>query len=152
MTEDKYVCPNCGSSNIIKLSIIHRNGITSSEGEASQYRDFLGTNDTRIIARSQSAASEAAAPPGHPIMLFIGWIVWELGAAVIGFLIAAAIQYFLGRSASIWINIVTVPYLLFAVYITYACGKGIIDYPKDRAKWNNSYHCQRCDTGFVLEL
>jgi hypothetical protein len=150
MTEDKYICPNCGSGNICKLSIIHRNGITSSEGEASQYRDFLGANDVRVSARTQSQASESASPPTHPIMLFIWWTIAEVAAFIGSSLIFAAVVHFSGPSSSIWGSILILLYVLFAVSTTYACIKLGIDYPKDRAKWNNSYHCQRCDTGFVL--
>lgn len=153
MTEDKYICPKCGSSNICKLSIIYRNGISSSEGNASQHQDFLGVNDVRISAKSQSEASKGATPPINPFEVFIGWIGLEIINYIIFYTVAMTLEHYFKQSqSSLAFAICTGIYLLVALLITLGCLIMIITYPSDKAKWNDSYHCQRCDSVFLLKL
>jgi hypothetical protein len=155
MKEDKYVCPDCGSNNICKLSIIHRNGISSSEGNASQHGDWLGINDVKVNTKSQNRASERAAPPANPFQMLFGWIVVEI-MVFIGFTITMNIlQYYFKQPVSppsIFQLISFVIFMLGALFATFICFAAIVTYPSDKAKWNNSYHCQRCDSNFLLRL
>jgi hypothetical protein len=161
MNEDKYICPDCGSGNICKLSIIHRNGITSSEGTASQHWDLLGSNDVRINAVNQSKASESAAPPPNPFQMFFYWIMAEV-LIFIGYLIIGAIVQSLtpqGFRQVSSLSQIPLPiaiclgiFIVLALFVTFICFKAIITYPSDKSRWNDSYHCQRCDSYFLLRL
>jgi hypothetical protein len=41
-------------------------------------------------------------------------------------------------------------FILLELFLTIHCFKAIVDYPSNKARWNNTYHCQRCGFLFLL--
>jgi hypothetical protein len=149
LMENPYFCPNCGADNICKLSIVYRNGITSSNAKISYDQDFLGINNATLRGQSQSLASSQASPPMHPAAALIGLIVVEFALYVLLGVLGLILEA-LGFSLQKLQPFILPIFGIAAVLVAWGGIACIIDYPADRARWNNSYHCQRCDTIFHL--
>jgi hypothetical protein len=154
MNENLYNCPSCGSGSRCKLSVIYRNGAFSSKGDLSRYGDFLGINDVRVNIASKSKASQAASPPPNPFQVLFYWILLEVSAFITWTIIATILQgitrQVIERYFQIPMPIFLGVHILLASFITFICFKAIIDYPADKARWNKTYHCQRCDYLFLV--
>jgi hypothetical protein len=149
--DSQHYCPNCGSANFCKLSIVHRNGINSTSANVSYDQDFLGVNNASLTGQSQSLSSAQAAPPTHPFAIFIGLIVAEsalyISLGVLG-LVLEALRFNLRTLQPFVLPV----FLAIGLIMAWGGITSILSYPADRARWNNSYHCQRCDIVFLLEL
>ena len=66
-----YNCPTCKSENTRKLSLIHRDGLSSSSGVA-----FINNKIGNFNSSNQTAASKYAAPPLHPTTMLLRGIGW----------------------------------------------------------------------------
>jgi DNA-directed RNA polymerase subunit RPC12/RpoP len=151
MTKELYICPECGSENICKLSLIHRKGIAHSSGLGITSRGGI----IDISTRSQTAVSASVRPPTRPFFSFLRNLAIGIVFSIIGFLIFSMVRIFLSRvreDFSFFINsgyAAFVAFLLVKVVIINSC-RDTVKYRSDIHRWRNSYQCQRCDSEFVL--
>jgi DNA-directed RNA polymerase subunit RPC12/RpoP len=73
-----YRCPYCDSSNTVKISLIHEDGISITKGVA-----FLGNDAALYSHKTQTNRSKNTAPPKEQSMLFTVFVtimarLWEL--------------------------------------------------------------------------
>jgi hypothetical protein len=154
MNENLYNCPSCGSDSTCKLSVIYRNGAFSSKGDLSRHGDFLGINDVRVNVASQSKASEAASPPPNPFQVVFYWILVEASIFIIWTVVAFILQGIIQQVTKSYFQLPMPIFfgvlILLSSFLAFICFKLIIDYPADKARWNKSYRCQRCDYLFLV--
>jgi hypothetical protein len=119
-------CPACGSENTCKLSLIHKNGISSSFGTA-----FIGNRVGSFSSRNQTTLSKFTAPPLHPNFILareILLVIFLLLIPVVG------IIYFI--------------YSIIKFPKKYKEHKRV--YPQTMKIWEHGYMCLRCEQGFAM--
>jgi hypothetical protein len=133
------VCPNCHSSDVKRVSLIHAAGVYESRGRILGF--LAGSGDALLFAKyrgkNQSLLSKLLAPPRKapyvaPLVL---WLV--------GFFIVMA---FAGRGKlSLLIGLISVAYdLALPAYLLAALFYNFVLRPKKYRAWENSFMCQRC--------
>jgi hypothetical protein len=147
----QHQCPSCGSGNFCKLSIIHRNGISEASAKVSYNQDFFGVNNASLTGQSQSLSSAQAAPPMHPAIVLLGLLAAEAFLAFSLGVLNLVLRGF-GLNSDLIASAIVLVSLAIALIMAWGAVTSILEYPADRARWNNSYHCQRCDIVFLLEL
>jgi hypothetical protein len=58
--EDRFICPECGSSNIVKLSLIYKRGISSGSSTGTISKGAFNSVDVDLDSDHQTMASELA--------------------------------------------------------------------------------------------
>jgi hypothetical protein len=138
------ICPNCQSSDLKKLSLVHAHGLHESRGNITGL--LLGSVDTLIFGKSrqtnQSRLSAMAAPP-RTLPYVKPFFLW-----LVGFF---PIMAFAGRGKPSWItDSVAVAYIL--LLLAYPLGALLYNHlvrPKKYKRWDRMFMCQRC--GVVVE-
>jgi hypothetical protein len=143
----EYVCPHCKSDNIQRLSVVYEGGLsnidTKSRGTGialGRGGIGLGVGSSRTKGTSQTAASEKASPP--PQKTFLKPL---LGIAALFIVLGIVV----GKS---------VPALIInggwlaasAAWIYFAFQYNKNTWPALKAKWDNSFLCNRCNAMFSL--
>jgi hypothetical protein len=153
-------CPDCGSENTSKISLIHEQGMTKSRG-----RGYIAGRFGVYSLNSQSEASKAFAPPkkGSPDLDLVFAITdvftesWWVILIWLCILFGSSFFYILTRGTPIY----EITCLLF---LAYYARKVIIrlrqnirttrrnsDTYADRLNaWSNSYQCLRCAKVFEV--
>jgi DNA-directed RNA polymerase subunit RPC12/RpoP len=150
MTKELYVCPECGSDNICKLSLIHKKGISRGSGVGF----VSGGGFVDISTRSQTAASASVSPPTRPFIFFFRNLAISIIFSLVGTFIFACLHVAL-RNAGLFHLLVLLGYVSFLAFLlvkvviidSYV---NAISYRSDIIRWRNSYQCQRCGSEFVL--
>jgi DNA-directed RNA polymerase subunit RPC12/RpoP len=154
--EDRFICPECGSSNIVKLSLIYKRGISSGSNTGTISKGAFNSVDVDLDSDHQTMASELAEPPTGPIMTFLINLIIGFVLAIAGFLVLLITQLVMGYKAYEQVAVLLgIIYLLFVLFLVI---KVIIinsylyarKYPSLMNRWRNSYQCQRCDAEFIL--
>jgi hypothetical protein len=133
------ICPNCNSTDLKRVSLIHAAGSYESRG---RIRGLLLGSDVGFLlgkyrGMSQSRLSKALAPPAKaPYTLPV--IFW-----LIGFFTVMA---FAGRGRLSWImGAFSVGYLLLLpVYLLAALLYNFLVRPRNDKDWKEEFLCQRC--------
>jgi uncharacterized protein YqhQ len=151
MIKELYVCPECGSDSICKLSLIHRKGIAHSSGIGS----ISGGGFIDISTRSQTAASELVRPPTKPLIFFLRNLAFGIVSFLAGSFIFACLYVFLRKVIGSFNLLIALAYLLFLAFLVVKViiidsYVNAVSYPSAIIRWRNSYQCQRCDSEFVL--
>lgn len=135
------VCPNCNSSALKRVSLIHAAGLYQSQG---RFRGFLlgsseGLHFGRYRGTSQSQLSIMVGPPKKGRYL-APTILWLLGFFVV--------MAFAGRGKlTTPMAIVSVAYLfLLPAFLIGTLAYNYFVYPKKYRTWERTYMCQRCGT------
>lgn len=149
------VCPNCNSTDLKKLSLIHAAGVYESRGRVGGV--LLGSGNGFLLGKykgaSQSRLSRLASPP-RKAPYIVPVVLW-----LIGFFIVMA---FAGRGKLSWMmGALSVGYLLLLpAYLLAALLYNFFLRPKKFKDWNEEFICQRCgfhsiirkgETGVALE-
>jgi hypothetical protein len=139
------ICPNCNSSDLQKLSLIHAAGVYESRGRIRGL--FLGNSARlhfgRYKGRSQSRLSTAVgSPKKRPYAA--PTILWLIGFCLLMALdgrgkISTAMAMF--SSAYVFL----LPALLIGILVY-----NFFVYPKKRKNWERKFLCQRC--GALAEI
>jgi hypothetical protein len=133
------VCPNCNSSDLKRVSLIHAAGVYESRG---RFRGLLfGGTDGALFGRyrgtSQSRLSALSNPPaGAP---YLGPIILWL----IGFFI---LMSFDGQGKLSWeMAVLSVAYLfLLPAYLLVSLFYNFFVRTAKHRRWNEKFMCQRC--------
>jgi hypothetical protein len=135
------VCPNCNSTDLKKLSLIHAAGVYESRGSLRGL--FLGNSDGVLFGRfrgtSQSLLSKRIRPPKE--MLYAApAIAWLLGFFIL--------MAFDGRGKLSWLmGALSVAYVfLLPAYLLAALFYNFFVRPKKYRSWAEQFMCQRCGT------
>lgn len=126
MNIDCYNCPSCKSENTRKLSLIHRDGTSTTSGLA-----FINNRIGSFSSRNQTDNGRLAAPPEEPVMM----LVKRVGCAILIFFIPFGIIYV----------------LYFIVTFPPKYMKHVSTYPTAKKDWENGYMCLRCDSIFTVQ-
>jgi DNA-directed RNA polymerase subunit RPC12/RpoP len=159
--EDKYICPECSSINIVKLSLIYKHGISNSSSTGTISKSMFNSVDVNLDSEHQTMNSELAEPPTTPLMNFFINLIISFIFSIVGLCIFYAILFTIvpnihriTNKQTIIALILSAVYLLFILFIIV---KLIISsylyarkYPSAMNRWRNSYQCQRCDSEFIL--
>jgi len=141
-----YQCAQCGSGNIQKIALIHREGIRTYESKTSS-DNIANFSDRATKGVSQTEASKGFAPPSKapywvaPIVALVllfstQWLFKSVFGEPGNFLkIVLGVAFFwlpliAGIAGTVWFN--------FFVW------------PNSKSQWENSYHCNRCGEISVL--
>jgi hypothetical protein len=142
-----YICPQCQSDNIQRLSVIYEGGLseintTSSTSGVGGTRNGLGVGvaTTKTKGKSQTTASQRAAPPAKLPYLKPLMVVFVLYMIVLMFTTSVWIQ---GLFTLVWVG-------GSALYVYFAFQYNKKTWPPLKAAWDNSYMCHRCHNVFVL--
>lgn len=133
------VCPNCNSSDVKRLSLIHAAGLYESRGRTLGF--FAGSGDGLLFGRyrgtSQSCLSKGASPPRR-LPYAAPMILWLLGFFIL--------MSFAGREKLSWMmGALSVCYLLILpAYVLAALLYNFFFRPKKYRDWNEEFICQRC--------
>jgi hypothetical protein len=165
MNETLYICPNCGSDDICKLSLIYKDGTTMTRGRGSARIGTFGMGSpvkVNLNSYSQTKSGALATPPMKPFAFFfrnisVGFILLMTGSIAI-LIITFILQQIMKLKGDIQNQIVGILSLLFLLSMAFFILKVIIidsfrhasTYSSAINRWHNSYHCQRCDSRFVL--
>jgi hypothetical protein len=133
------VCPNCNSTDLKRISLIHAAGLYESRGRILGF--LAGSGDGLLFGKyrgkNQSQLSMMAAPPAKlpyasPVIL---WLV--------GFF---PLMAFVSRGKlSPLAGLLSVTYLLaLPVYLLAAMFYNFVFRPKKYRAWENDFMCQRC--------
>lgn len=133
------VCPNCGSIDLKKASLLHAAGLYESRGGIRGF--FLGNRDGLAFGRyrgtSQSRLSAMAAPPGK-LPYLTPAIVWLAGFFVV--------MAFAGRGRLSWMaGFLAVAYILMLpAYLLAGLLYNYVLRSKKYRSWEGALLCQRC--------
>lgn len=150
MADQRFVCPNCGSDNIVRFSVAYRNGTsdidtttnTGGVGFAGGHLGIGGASGHTTGTQMTQLAQEVAPPKkmGYVAPIVIGIVVGFIVAALcdhistnlefVGLIAFAAVVYFLGYKKAYLYNRDTYPQLM--------------------AQWNQSWLCMKCGHKFIL--
>jgi DNA-directed RNA polymerase subunit RPC12/RpoP len=159
--EDKYICPECSSSNIVKLSLIYKHGISNSSSTGTISKSMFNSVDVNLDSDHQTMSSELAEPPTTPVMNFLVNLIISFVFSIVGLFIFYAILFtIVPNTRHITNEQIIIVLILSAVYLLFVLStivKLIINsylyarkYPSAMNRWRNSYQCQRCDSEFIL--
>ena len=150
-------CPQCGSNNTVKLSILHQNGKSTGSGYI-WYKNDLALNRTTTT----TVSSQRAAPPQR-----IGIVTHIVGGTIHYFWNWKTLGEYLGVCFGIGCLQLIIPganqlVIGYWIYKGYGCCaylyKGLPKTDRDKNKyhedyiqWENTYECQRCSHRFIIK-
>jgi hypothetical protein len=133
------ICPNCNSSDMKRVSLIHADGLYESCGRIRGF--FLGHSDGLLFGKyrgkNQSRLSAMLSPPrklpyASPLAL------WLAGF----FLVMAFVG---GGKLSLGMSFLSALYILsLPAYLIGALCYNLAIQPKKFKHWNRKFMCQRC--------
>jgi hypothetical protein len=149
------VCPNCNSSDVKRVSLIHAAGLYESRGGILAF--LVGSGDDLLLGRyrgtSQSRLSKALSPP-RKLSYAPPAILWLLGFFILmSFAVRGKLSWMMG-ALSVGYLLLLPAYLLVALLYNFFLR------PKKYRDWNEEFICQQCgfhsrirrgQTGVVLE-
>lgn len=169
----KYECPCCGSGNTVKISLIHEDGISITEGVA-----FVKGDAALYSHKTQTNRSKNTAPPRKESILFSVFVtimarLWELKwyflalamltdvlKTIMSLLVLAVTGKIIGTDVSMAYcgNLV----LVWLVWELYKLLPEIKQNLRNTRRYNlnlgntiseyrRTYECQRCGTRFLGE-
>lgn len=137
------VCPNCHSSDVTRVSLIHAAGAYESRARILGF--FLGSGEGLLFGRykgtSESRLSMAVSPP-RKLPYAAPAILWLLGFFIL--------MSFAARGKLSWMmGVLSVGYLLILpAYLLAALLYNFFLRPKKKRDWEARFMCQKC--GFLL--
>lgn len=152
------LCPSCGSSHLVKCSVVHESGTSTTLSMGLIGGDVHG--DMLGIGRSQTNLAKRCAPPRHPSFI---WVV--LPATVAGLLLLRAAysfyqmtesplevsnpaSSFYSRSAwqgeAILLLLLASGLIAVAVALVAQYRSSCQNYNRNRATWEKLWLCQTC--------
>jgi hypothetical protein len=144
-----YVCPNCKSDNIQRLSAVFEGGLsdinTRTNGSAvglSRGGVGVGFGSAKTKGTSQTAASQRAAPPAKkkyfkPLLLI--------------FVAVVVVSICVGSNHAILSGLVTLAWIGGSIaWVVHAFQYNSKVWPSLKATWDDSYLCARCNHIFCL--
>ena len=152
-----YVCRNCGSTDVRKLSVVHASGVTSvtmettgsAIGMTGGGNIGVGFGSATSSGIQQTALSESVAPPAQrkPTVKAAGI---GCSVAVFALIIGAATGSFTAFA------IILISSLVVLAVLSSAEKRDIeqwnsTEWPILKAKWDRSLLCMRCGKVFELE-
>ncbi|SRR5579871_100585 len=131
------VCPNCSSTDLKKVSLVHSAGVYESRGSFVGFLLGGGALFGRYRGTSQSRLSASLNPP-RKLPYVAPIILW-----LIGFFI---LMSFDAQGKLSWaMALVSVAYVLFLpAYLLGALIYNLFVRPKRVGKWQENFLCQRC--------
>jgi hypothetical protein len=138
------ICPNCNSSDLQRVSLIHAAGTYESSGRFRGF--FFGDGDGLLFGRyqgtSQSRLSKMVGPPRR-LPYAAPAILWLLGFFIL--------MAFDGRGKLSWLmGMISAVYILaIPVYFLVALFHNLFVRPKKHKDWERKFMCQRC--GALIE-
>ena len=152
-----YRCPNCGSENTQRYSVIYNNGVSnySSETEISGYveRDFLHSDSFSGTASTQGVSitnlAQTVAPPQKESEVGCGTVV---GSLIVVAVIHGILSCFIDKG--FLLEVIDWGILLLFGFLLYYENKRSSEYnnnvyPQLYNDWLNSYVCMRCGHHFI---
>ncbi len=145
-----FVCPACKSDNVQRLSIVHQGGLSSTKTKSRGSGIViggdgvgLGLGSSKTRGTTQTVTSMRAAPPLKkrflkPLALIS--LVFFLVSAPIALASDPVVQTAAGF---VWIAAI-VGWIAFALHYN------MTKWPPQKAIWDNSCLCNRCDTIFYI--
>lgn len=137
------VCPNCSSTDLRKVSLVHSAGVYESRGHFLGF--LLGGNGAvfgRYRGTSQSHLSRMLNPP-RKLPYVAPTVLWLMGFFVL--------MSFDARGKLSWeMSVLSVAYVLFLP--AYWLGSLFYNFfvrPKKVRRWQQNFMCQRC--GAIVE-
>ena len=139
------VCPNCHSSDVKRVSLVHAAGGYESRGRTLGF--LAASGDALLFGRyrgnNQSQLSMMVAPPAKlPYALPI--ILWLLGFFVLMAIVT--------RGKLAWaMGLISVAYIiLLPAYLLAALFCNFVLHPRKYRLWEDKFMCQKC--GLVLNV
>lgn len=144
-------CPNCGSSELKKASLVYEEGLSRIKAKSRLRGVAFGDDGPNVVAGTvatneiaQTQLSKRLRPPKEwSYLKVIGWSV------VVSFvMLIAYVRSIMGSST----RVSSLPAMagMFVVAIGFVLSLFLIwrhnhlVYPKQHAEWNDSWLCQRC--------
>ena len=146
-------CPSCNSENLIKLPLVHSEGLsdidTRSRGRALMLGDnglALGFAKFKTTGTSQMRLSKLASPPRKKPY----WIVllgWFLGLLIVGWLLGYVTTITHATEARFeqqyrWFAYIYSTFAALALGVFWRYNHRIL--PRRLQLWNRSFTCRRC--------
>jgi len=152
-------CPACGSADVKTLKAIRAQGTTTGTGHSTGWvsgTDGQPGHSVSMTTRTTNytAAAREAAPPskrqngvtlvvaGVLLGALLGWIGWWLGSA--GTFGDPALN--MALAVVIGVALMAIGVVLLPGDLAYNRD----EFPAEVARWNRSWQCQRCGSGFVV--
>lgn len=142
----RITCPKCSSSEARSLSLIHREGLTNTQGQTAgtsvgSLGGSLGVSTMRgtITAQSQTVLSKEAAPPEAR-----AFFPWVLSAIVLGLFVLAQLG-----DIGFWTVVAALLAVLSVLQAKRARAFNTQELPGLKARWDQSFMCNRCGQVFV---
>lgn len=148
-------CPQCNSTDLKKLSLAYQEGISHVNARTRLRGVVVGSDGPDLVVGSgtteglqQTAISNAAAPPTRwSYKRLVGWSV----------LLFLAVGWIVFYTNTVTTNSQTIASVALAVYTTLAVCTFVAifaafwrhnhaTYPRQHAKWDRSFICNRCGT------
>jgi hypothetical protein len=132
-------CPNCNSTDLKKLSLIHAAGVYESRGSLRGL--FLGNSDGLLFGRfrgtSQSRLSKMTGPP-KKMPYAVPTVLWLLGFFIL--------MAFDGRGKLSWVmGMLSVVYVfLLPAWLLASLSYNFFICPRKYRNWERKFMCQRC--------
>jgi hypothetical protein len=138
------ICPNCHSSDLKSVSLVHAAGLHESRGGLSGF--FLGNTDGLLFGRYRGTSqSRLSAMVRHPrkVPYTAPVILWLLGFF--------PLMAFAGRGKLSWaMGLLAAAYLLLLPALPIgALVYNSFVYPKKHTRWQRTFMCQCC--GALIE-
>jgi hypothetical protein len=149
-------CPSCGSSNVKRLSLVHREGLATSSSVTGAIgfaggHVAVGHGTTR--SAHQTLLSRQFAPPHRKSMVWpwVGMVFSGFGtlSAVLGGLGDTSPNASAGRGVMGMMLAIYVPVFLLSFRAYWNGKRHNEQYPRQLLVWDNSYMCGRCGEVFV---
>ena len=156
--QSSHSCPACGTEDVKTLKLIRAHGTSIGSATTTGWVGGTGTQPGSVAtfntsSKNYTEAARAAAPPrkrhngvvlvitGIVIGASLGWIGYNLGKSLIG-----SLQLNVAIAALVGVILVVIGALVGMRDSAYNHD----DYPKESARWNRSWQCQRCGQVFVI--
>ncbi|HET6764950.1 MAG TPA: hypothetical protein VFH27_14800 [Longimicrobiaceae bacterium] len=146
-------CPNCGSENTVKLSVLWRDGVQSVNTRTSGVGlagGGLGVGTARTTGTAQTMSSVGAAPPAPPAGNGGLWFM-----ALFGMAMAGAVAHSLLPPEPEWLG--TLAFVVVAGLLGYwwfpilseRDRRQAAEHRERVASWERTYRCNRCEHRYL---
>ena len=154
VTEQYYICPNCHSANIQKLSVVYNEGHTDIDFR-SKDTSWSNSKEYRTKGVQETKLAASAAPPREESYLgailcvaFLYVIVRVIVSIVFAFLISKETVALLEKFVPWGINLIFVYLLFICLRNVHAYQKR---YPQMLDEWKHSWICKKCGHVFIKD-
>ena len=160
---EKYCCPECGSSNVKRLSLIYEQGISDLDGYATgpfiTVKGDWGWGVEKVTGSSQTISSQMAAPPEINSPIFMIILTFVIGfinifgielflRGLIRLIPLFEIRLFLAKSVyPLGLLFGMVVPLIFLVNVVL---HGRRTYDRKISDWHDTFQCQTCGRKYIV--